>query len=432
MPAGDVLTPKEAAYVATNSYFTLKDWIDKEPSAGVESRSNIHDRVLGSATAGSASHANTSLAATGLSGATLGNVHSAKTGFGTSSGFGYTLTFQAPGKKHIVIATRGTRPELGAPDILTDLRAAASSFYDFGPVHKGFLRTFESILPNVLRDLPQVQSADVVHCVGHSLGGAVATLVAAHFARSHPNVKLYTFGSPRVGCFNTYQALQQVIGPENIFRVAHDLDPIGLIAPFPYIHVQPKPKDRNNLTLVSPTGSLLSTANHDMVQYINSVASLGWDEVRLAANAVDYENSLLCRWLLHETNDPGWVTYASAKTLSLLFKLFSHVLKLLSTSVILGLTALDLLAEILLKGLNKLAILGQKIFDLLRHAATWAGVKATKIADFSAGVIKSILGKMLAAIKAIAVPAITTVARNLRPMTLGIAGTWALRAAGVI
>lgn len=52
MPIADTLTPKEAAHIATNSYFTLKDWINNEPSAGVESRSNIQNRVIGSGTAG--------------------------------------------------------------------------------------------------------------------------------------------------------------------------------------------------------------------------------------------------------------------------------------------------------------------------------------------------------------------------------------------
>jgi hypothetical protein len=35
MPIADTLTPKEAAHIATNSYFTLKDWINNEPTAVV-------------------------------------------------------------------------------------------------------------------------------------------------------------------------------------------------------------------------------------------------------------------------------------------------------------------------------------------------------------------------------------------------------------
>lgn len=50
MPVLDVLTPQEAAYIATNCYFTLKDWINAAPVAGVETRANVHNRVLGSGT----------------------------------------------------------------------------------------------------------------------------------------------------------------------------------------------------------------------------------------------------------------------------------------------------------------------------------------------------------------------------------------------
>ena len=433
MPIADTLTPKEAAHIATNSYFTLKDWINNEPSAGVESRSNIQNRVIGSGTAGTGGHANTSLQSTGMASSKLGNIHSATTGFGSSSGFGYTLTYQAEGKKHVIIASRGTRPEMsGVPDIITDLRAAAAPFGSFGSVHKGFKRTFDSIQTSLKRDTTLISEADVVHCVGHSLGGGVATLIAADIASSRKNVKLYTFGSPRVGCLNTYSSIEQAIGVDNIHRVSHDLDPITLIAPYPYIHVQPRPNDPNNMTMLSPTGKLMSTANHDMREYINSVGLLSWDQVRRASNAVDHDNALISRWLLHDTNDAGWVAYASAKTLSILFKLFSHVLKSISSVIILGLTAVDLLAEILMKGLNRLKLLGQKIYTLLKHAAVWAGIKAVEGADFTAGMIKRILSKMLSTLRTLAANSLAFISRNITPMTIGLGAAWALSAASTL
>lgn len=433
MPTGDVLTPKEAAHIATNAYFTLKDWINEEPTAGVESRANIHNRVLGAADKGSSAHANTSLKGTDLASGKLHNVHTAQTGIGTSSGFGYSLTYEGKGRKHLVIATRGTRPEMaGKPDIITDLRGSMTSFGDYGPVHKGFKKTFDSIMPNLARDRTLVAGADVVHCVGHSLGGGVATLIAGHFAALGKNVKLYTFGSPRVGCFNTYAALQKKIGMENVYRVAHDLDPIGLIAPFPYIHLHPMPADPGNMTLLSPTGRLLSTANHDMAEYIRSVGDLPWAAVRRLAGHVDHDNALVARWLLHEGNDPGWVSYASAKTLSLLFKLFSYVLKAISTALLLSLSAVDLLAEVLMKGLHKAAQLGKQIFKLLGYAAKWAGIAVADGAEYSAAVIKAILSKMLTTLKNMASNAIDFASRNITPVTIGIAGALTLTAGSAL
>lgn len=433
MPVNDVLTPQEASHIATNAYFALENWINKQPVAGVEARSTIRNRVLGAGDVGSnqpvAGAANPTLRGTALGNSKLRGIHTATTGFGVSSGFGYTLTYRDKVRTHAIVAMRGTRPELsGWPDLLTDARGTMTSFGDCGTVHKGFKATFDSALPSLERDNNRVMSADVVHCVGHSLGGAVATLVAAHYAGRGKQVRLYTFGSPRVGALGSHVALERRIGKENIYRVAHDLDPISLIGPFPYIHVNGGVSDRNNMTLPSPTGSLFSTMNHDMSLYIDSVGGpdISWDTVRGFAARTDHDNSALAKWLLHEDNNPGWVQYASAKTLGILFKLFNHALKTMSTSVILGLTAVDLLAEILMKGLYKAAVLGDQILRLLGYAATWAGVQVASATQFTAAIIARILSKMLATLRQLAAVALSNAARALVPLPLMIGGAWAL------
>jgi triacylglycerol lipase len=430
MPVKDELTPMEASYIATNAYFTLKDWIQGTPVAGVETRANVHNRVLGPGTAGKVDpgQPNPSLAGTALGGARLGQIFSGNTGFATT-GFGYVLQLKQGDRRHAVIATRGTRPELpGIPDLLTDARGAMTGFGDYGLVHKGFKRTFESIAPQLTASERVIMDADVVHCVGHSLGGAVATLVAAHYRQRGKLVKLYTFGSPRVGAFGTYTAMHGAVGQPNILRVAHDLDPISLIGPFPYIHVNPAPGDDNNMTIPSPTGQLFSTANHDMNRYIRSVGGINatWEAARGLAGRVDHDNAVLARWLLHEDNDPGWVQVASAKTLSLLFKLFAHVLRTASTSVIIGLSALDMLVEMLLSGLYKAAALGAQVYTMLRHAATWAGITMAAGAEFTAQILRRIVGAMLSRLQQIATLSLAAITHELVPLPLLVAGGWSL------
>lgn len=435
MPVNDVLTPMEASYIATNAYFTLKDWMNASPGgvkprAAVEDFGNVKNRVIGSGNLGrnDPKHPNPSLQGTGLGSANLSRVFSGNTGLSISSGFGYLLDYKQGSRRHVVIATRGTRPELGAPDLLTDLRGAMTSFGGYGPVHKGFKITFDSVLKNLAADHGHVMDADVVHCVGHSLGGAVATLIAAHYAALGKAVKLYTFGSPRVGAGGTFAAMHQRIKKENIYRVAHDLDPISLIAPFPYIHVNPAPGDENNMTLPSPTGELFSTANHDMFRYIGSVGQedMDWDSARALAGRCDHDNAVLAKWLLHKDNDPGWVQYASAKTLGLLFKLFSHVLRTTSTAVMLGLTAVDVLAEMILSGLYRAAGIGEQVWELLRYAATWAGITVAKGANFTVTILRRILEVMLSKLKQIATMSLTTLTRNIKPLPLIVAGSWVL------
>ena len=435
MPNNDILTPQEAAHIATNAYFTLENWINKQPVAGVENRSTVQNRVLGAGDKGTnQGGTNPTLRGTGLSDSNLVGVHTAKTGFGTSSGFGYTLSYRAQGRVHAIVAMRGTRPELaGAPDLLTDARASLTTVGSIGAVHKGFKRSFDSALPTLERDGNTILKADVVHCVGHSLGGAIATLIAAHYAGLGKAVKLYTFGSPRVGALGSHSAMERRIGKDNIYRVAHDLDPISLIGPFPYIHVNGAVTDRNNMTLPSPSGALFSTMNHDMNQYIRSAgrADTSWDTVRGLASRVNHDNSVLARWLLHEDNNPGWVQYASAKTLGILFKLFAHTLRSISTSLILGLTAVDLLAEILMKSLYTAKQLGEQTLTLLGYAATWAGITIKSGAQFTAAIITKILNKMLATLRDLAKQALSDPARFLTPVPLMIGGAWVLTAYGV-
>lgn len=431
MPVNGTLTPLEASYIATNAYFTLKDWIDEKPVAAIEKRNVVHNRVLGPGTEGKAkpTSTNPTLQGTALGSARLGPIFSATTGLGTRSGFGYVLSYKEGFVNHAIIATRGTRPELGLPDLLTDARAGMTGFGGYGPVHKGFKTTFDTVMASLGGAGERiVMDADVVHCVGHSLGGAVATLVAAHYRQRGKLVKLYSFGSPRVGAGGTYAAMQQAMGQHNVFRVAHDLDPISMVGPFPYIHLNPSAGHPNFMTIPSPTGSLFSTANHDMMRYIASVGGqdMWWSDAHHLSAQVDHDNAVLARWLLHEDNNPGWVRQASARTLGILFKLFTHVLRSVSTSVILRLTAVDMIAEMLVSGLYRMASLPDRVFTLLRHAATWAGVKMQAGADFTAAALRAILGVMMARLAQIGNLALITVTRGLRAMPLAIAGTWAL------
>jgi triacylglycerol lipase len=401
MPANDTLTPQEASYIANNVYFTLEGWINAAPKRGAESLTTVKTAVLGS---GNSGRLNTTLANTNLKSANLNSTMNANTGFGewsATTGFGYVLAFEHHGHRHVVIATRGTRPEIGAPDLLTDLRAAMTSFGSVGPVHKGFKKTFDSLTGSLQKHSSLIQSADVVHCVGHSLGGAVATLVAATMRSQGKTTKLYTFGSPRVGAFGAHLAIETAIGSSNIFRVAQDMDPITMIGPFPYVHVNARSEKSYLLRSTSP--NFPSMENHDMVNYITQMGVAGarggsqtWGQVRANAITLNRENENLANLLMGPASGEGWVQFASNRTLGILLKLFNHLLAKISTSIILQLTAVDLLAEILISGMYKIPALGEKIHQLLSWSASWAGIQAKSAADFTASVVRTILGKMLA------------------------------------
>lgn len=114
----------------------------------------------------------------------------------------HTMGIAACGKGHYkgqaIIALKGTA---SGYDVLTDLNAGLKRFSTGGAIHQGFYYTFQSFLPQLeefSQNLPH--EIHTIHCVGHSLGGALATLVADWLSSNTGKIiKLYTFGSPRVG-----------------------------------------------------------------------------------------------------------------------------------------------------------------------------------------------------------------------------------------
>jgi triacylglycerol lipase len=69
-----------------------------------------------------------------------------------------------------------------------------------GLVHEGFLKQYESIQKVIMTILQQTK-LNKISFVGHSLGGAIATICALCFKIQFPSktIQCYTFGSPRVG-----------------------------------------------------------------------------------------------------------------------------------------------------------------------------------------------------------------------------------------
>jgi triacylglycerol lipase len=112
-------------------------------------------------------------------------------------------------KDDMVIACRGTQPT-EFNDIKADLRAIPVLSETVSRVHKGFKAEVDELWPMILEDLnPKVVGKRKVWVTGHSLGAAMATIVAARCTLDKEKIpdvqveELYTYGSPRVG-WNKY------------------------------------------------------------------------------------------------------------------------------------------------------------------------------------------------------------------------------------
>ena len=104
-------------------------------------------------------------------------------------------------------------------------------------VHKGFWHVYRSMASRMLADvsnLLQTYPGSPILVTGHSLGAAVAVHTAIDLLRLVPGVgdiKLYTFGDPRVGD-PTFAAWVPTILPQGKqFRITHAADPVPHLPP---------------------------------------------------------------------------------------------------------------------------------------------------------------------------------------------------------
>ena len=155
--------------------------------------------------------------------------------FGLSTGFGLLGHGQGLYQGDSVITIRGTA---SLRDGLTDAHFGLSGGSNGSMVHAGFNKTFYSMKP-ALQEFVAANIRDkitgCVHIVGHSLGGALATLSADWIKAEYSlPVKLYTFGSPRVGLDNFSRAATSRI--DKIYRCTHGADPVTKVPLWPFSH----------------------------------------------------------------------------------------------------------------------------------------------------------------------------------------------------
>ena len=98
-----------------------------------------------------------------------------------------------------IVACRGTEPTEWN-DIRADVNAMTAVAETVGRVHRGFKREVDDLWPRLEKQL--MNNSKTLWLTGHSLGGAMATIIAGRCFLSHIDSnprELFTYGSPRVG-----------------------------------------------------------------------------------------------------------------------------------------------------------------------------------------------------------------------------------------
>ncbi|KAH7104974.1 alpha/beta-hydrolase [Auriculariales sp. MPI-PUGE-AT-0066] len=148
-------------------------------------------------------------------------------------------------RKDIVVVFRGTQGIRGSVmDSMIRLEdIIAPKELPGVQVHHGFQSCWMAVSPVVVKHVQEqvgLQPGYTLVAVGHSLGGAMASIASVTFKQLSPQtrMKLLTYGQPRAGNALFTQTITDLIGKQEIFRVVHSNDGVPTMVPteLGYVH----------------------------------------------------------------------------------------------------------------------------------------------------------------------------------------------------
>ena len=306
--------------------------------------------------------------------------------FQQKTGFVLLGEGKGPLNGHKLIAVRGTTKSLA--DALTDFHCSFGMSASGSAIHNGFARTFESFRPALQRYVERTPASTTFHCVGHSLGGALAGLVADWISHSYGrSTQLYTFGAPRVGKANFANGTSHRVN--KIFRCTHGSDPVPMVPLWPFIHAPVK-----GVEYRLDGAQSISMAAHTMDDtgtpgYINTANHSSWEP--LADKAYDFLNQPVR--LRYENSQQAsfstyWADRLSAAIITLLKDAGYYTAFMIQTAAVSGWTFYDLLARTMEKIAQVGGALVEQLKGLLGHMLAFAGKAVSLLRDLTFNFIR--------------------------------------------
>lgn len=317
--------------------------------------------------------------------------------------FGFTLLGEGAYAGQAFIIFRGTQY---LADWLTNLNIGCSRSSFSQSVHDGFNTAFKSMelqIAGFMEHSGKNGSIHSLHCIGHSLGGALATL-CGEWVKAKYGIKpyIYTFGSPRVGMEGFASTCTREIGDKRIFRVYHKTDVVPCIPIWPYVHT---PNSGTQYYLYSP-GILPGAEYHDMTRYIDSVSDKSWAMLS-AIKPEEKSDFSIAAWLKEES--PVGVTMKAVQWLDaaiqfVIKKCIGAAEWLVSKSMGASATIMDRLAFILSDGVSLEENISAWVVRLIRKTLSFLGRArhALSKAELNRTYIKSVLTDLQVKLNSIA------------------------------
>jgi hypothetical protein len=300
----------------------------------------------------------------------------------TPSGFAAVVPGSGRRGSEIVVATRGSVGAFNGPDWTSNFRAA----YAVGPagtqVHKGFHEIFKTLIGAVREQMRRLGARNrrTIHCVGHSLGGALANLMAVALQEeTRADVKLYTFGAPRVGDMFFSRAATKNLAAGNIHRVYNVSDPVPMIPLFPYMHAA---FDEDGIRVGSPTLRIFS-GNHLIQPGYVQTTPPGASWLQLRAGSPEHRRPFsFADWLDDMEGTP--IIPFSSSVLSAIGRALDAVRTVFLDLCGIGLqgvvTLADQIAMLMIRAVEISREISQQVLRLIRLVLRWAGRKVIESA----------------------------------------------------
>lgn len=138
-------------------------------------------------------------------------------------------------------------------------------------VHRGFYKIFQNVKNQINHELNKLE-IDKIIMTGHSLGAAIATLLAPEMHKNNYETYAYCFGSPKVGDSKFAEFINENC---NVFNVINQSDVVTTIPP----SVCANFKNKENLYFYSNCGDQIMfddnwhslKNNHRMPVYIKNI-----------------------------------------------------------------------------------------------------------------------------------------------------------------
>ncbi|HEY0984196.1 lipase family protein [Schlesneria sp.] len=195
---------------------------------------------------------------------------------------------------------------------------------DYGVVHRGFLGAFQAVESRLRSALSEIGDRKLI-VTGHSLGGALATVIAAEWQAFLPAAWVVTFGQPAAGSGSFRMFFVQHYGGR-FFRFVNDDDIVPRVPPgYEHVgrllHFDSRGRLRNGASLPSSEQESVSSMQQESIsagppmlteaEYRSLQSQIGQEVIRVNRSLTESQRAPQMEGLFPSISDHNLDTYIS-------------------------------------------------------------------------------------------------------------------------